>query len=573
MNLFTFIKERVAIEDIAREYVSLKKTGIYYKGTCPFHQEKDASFTISPNKGIFYCFGCHATGDVISFISQMEGCNQFEAAKFLIEKYSIDIPEQLLQEKKDSTFTLDEKNRYFSLCELMAKWCNEQLNQSAQATIYLNDRNIAGATVKQFDIGYFPSGIKAIKYFQRFAQQHGFLIKDLTDAHLLIEGKNHHYSPFEERIVFPITDHLGRYCGFGGRIFQENDERAKYYNSHENSFFNKGALLFGLHQAKKDIQKKGAAFLVEGYTDCITMVQYGYQNTIATLGTACTPQHLKQLSHYADQLYVLFDGDSAGLQAALRLTQLCWDVNINMWVVQLPNNEDPASYLKAGNDLSENIKNAEDIFSFFIRFSTQQFKHQPLKKKMAIVREILNIINAIDDDLKKIILLQEAAFKLSLPFEALAKECHQFHGLPAQKTSVDNSSNEGEKKLFGLLIENPYLLEREDIIIMCSAFSEPLKTIINKYKLLSQKTFAHLTEQLDENEKQLTQQLLITHAQEKVNIELIIREFAKRNWKTIALNTKEKIAEAQKRNDDQEVKVLLQKLQELKKKVLNWSVQ
>ncbi|KKQ20200.1 MAG: primase protein [candidate division TM6 bacterium GW2011_GWA2_36_9] len=265
MNLFTYIKERLSIADVAREYVSFKKAGIYYKGTCPFHQEKDASFTISPHKGIFYCFGCHATGDVISFISQIEGCNQFEAAKLLIEKYSIDIPEQLLQEKKDSTTSLDEKNHYFALCELMAKWCNEQLPQSPQAMAYLTQRNITPATIKHFTIGYFPSGIKAIKQFQRFAHQHDFLIKDLTDARLLMEGKNCHYSSFEERIIFPITDHLGRCCGFGGRVFQKDDDRAKYYNSHENSFFNKGTLLFGLSQAKKAIQQSGKAFTLNNY--------------------------------------------------------------------------------------------------------------------------------------------------------------------------------------------------------------------------------------------------------------------------------------------------------------------
>jgi DNA primase len=576
MNLFTYIKDRITIVEVISEYLSLKKAGIYYKGSCPFHQERDASFTVSPHKGIFYCFGCHATGDVISFLSQMEGCNQFEAAKLLIEKYSLDVPAELLQEKKDSTQTLDEKNHYFALCELMSSWCHKQIKNSLDAQQYLSQRNISPAIVDQFKVGYFPSGLKYIKSFQKYAHEEGFLIKDLTVAHLLNEGNHHFYSPFEDRIIFPITDHLGRNCGFGGRIFKENDERAKYYNSQESALFNKGALLFGLSQAKKAIQKTKQAFLVEGYTDCIAMVQYGYPNTIATLGTACTHQHLKQISHYADELFVLFDGDSAGLKAVLRLTQLCWDVNIDIRVIQLPKNEDPASFLGAGENLKTCIKKAEDIFSFFMHTSTQEFKTQPLKKKLAIVRELMRIINTINDDLKKMILLQDAATKLNLPIETLKNECRKQY--EPEKPSISPEAvtikiSDSEKRMFVVLLEMPDLLQKEIIKIMYQAFSEPLKTIIQIYDETEEKTIPSLLEKLSEEYQQLTQQLLVTHDKEQNDYEKIIKEFAKRNWKKIALNTKEQIALAQKKDDLPQVKVLLQQLQELKKKVLNWSAQ
>ena len=575
MNLFTYIKDRITIVEVINEYVSLKKTGIYYKGPCPFHQERDASFTVSPHKGIFYCFGCHATGDVISFVSQMEGCNQFEAAKLLIEKYSLDVPEELLQEKKDSTQTLDEKNHYFALCELMSNWCQNQLKKSTEAQKYLSQRNISPDIINQFQIGYFPAGPKYIKSFQNYAHEHDFLIKDLVNANLLNEGNHHFYSPFEDRIIFPITDHLGRHCGFGGRIFKVNDERAKYYNSQENALFNKGSLLFGLNQAKKAIQKTKQAFLVEGYTDCIAMSQYGYHNTIATLGTACTHQHLKQISHYADELFVLFDGDSAGLKAVLRLTQLCWDVTIDIRVIQLPKNEDPASFLGAGENLKTSIKKADDIFSFFMHTSTQEFKTQPLKRKLAIVRELVHIINSVQDDLKKMILLQDAATKLNLPIETLKAECRKQYEPAKTNSSAPESIkiNEGEKKMFVLLLEMPELLKKEDIKMMYLAFSNPLKTIIQTYDELEEKTISSLLEKLSEKEQQLTQRLLITHDKEQNDYEKIIKEFAKRNWKKIAHGTKEQLALAQKNNDLPQVKILLQQLQELKKKVLNWSAQ
>ena len=170
-------------------------------------------------------------------------------------------------------------------------------------------------------------------------------------AGILSESKNALYSPFEDRIMFPITDNLGRFCGFGGRTFMPQDERPKYYNSKENNFFTKGSLIFGLNVAKRDIQHKEIVFVVEGYMDCIAMAQHGYTNTVATLGTACTLEHLKQLSRYASYVYVLYDGDAAGQSAILRLTELCWNVNMDLKVIRLPRQEDPASFLAKGKAL------------------------------------------------------------------------------------------------------------------------------------------------------------------------------------------------------------------------------
>ncbi len=576
MNLFDYIKERVAMVDVAREYVSLKKAGIYYKGCCPFHQEKDASFTVSPHKGIFYCFGCHATGDAISFIAQIEGCNQFDAAKLLIEKYQLDIPAELLNEKHKTNVSFDEKNRYFNLCSLVVKWCQEELKKSSFAQQYLTTRNLESKIIDLFEIGYFPSGTYQIKAFIRFMHNNGFLLQDLIDAYIIIEGKGALYSPYEERIIFPISDHLGRHCGFGGRIFKENDERAKYYNSHENNFFNKGSLLFGLQQAKKAIQSTNTVFLVEGYTDCLMMAQNGYPQTVATLGTACTHNHLQKLTHYTETIYVLFDGDNAGFQAMLRLTQLCWDVNIDIRVICLPKNEDPASFLGGGKDLSVHINQSLDIFTFFIQYSTSQFKNQTLKKKIVIIREILNIISTIDDKLKQTLLLQDAALKLNLPLEILKNECNNFYTelSPKQAPKIQVSVSEGEKKLFALILRQPQLLEREEIMIICNAFSEPLKNILVHYQKLAHKSLSQLTELLTEEEKQLTHAIIMAHDKEhNEQSDDIIKNFVKRYWKKISAGTKEKIVQAQQINDEKQVKLLLHHMEDLKKKILNWSVQ
>jgi DNA primase len=204
-----------------------------------------------------------------------------------------------------------------------------------------------------------------------------------------VRGKSAFFSPFEERIIFPICDHLGRYCGFGGRIFKEHDARAKYYNSKESAHFIKGSLLFGLEQAKKEMQKSGTVFLVEGYTDCITMAQYGYTNTLATLGTACTLEHLSALARYVQRVFVIFDGDKAGNDAIIRLTKLCWQVDMELYVICLPSGDDPASFLSKQNSLEPFIQQAQDIFLFFIKTLGEGFTNQPLANKLARIRQLL----------------------------------------------------------------------------------------------------------------------------------------------------------------------------------------
>lgn len=578
MNLFSHIKEQVNMLDVAREYVSLKRAGLYYKGRCPFHQEQDASFTVSPHKEIFYCFGCHATGDVIAFIAQIERCSQLEAARLLIEKYDIEIPQQLLTPETMNIVSNDEKQRYYALCKLVASWCHEQLHQSQAARSYLDSRAINEQITQTFTIGYFPNGPKSIKNLTQYLQPHGFLLKDLLNAGIVNQGATY-YSPFEDRIIFPITDHLGRHCGFGGRIFIPNDERAKYYNSRENNFFNKGALLFGLEQAKDAIQKNESVFLVEGYTDCIGMAQHGYLNTVATLGTACTSTHLQTISRYVDRVYVLYDGDNAGIQAVLRLTSLCWDVNIELWVINLPKGEDPASFLGGGNKMQGLVQQARDIFSFFIQSSSAQFHTQSLKKKLTIVQHMIRIVAHISDQLKRDLLLQEMAHVTHMPFETLRRATRMFN---SEKNTIAPATiepqepvtqiAEHEKKFFALLIKVPRLLNTPESDLLISHMPEPIKSALHA----AQKTPEHATSSalagVSPVEQQILNSILMTHESMQENEqETIIHECIKQYWKIVSSELKERIIHAQKNNDLLTVTALLNQFQELKKNIVNRS--
>lgn len=576
MNLFIFLKDRLNIIDIIKDYVAIKRAGIYYKGPCPFHHEKDASFTVSPHKGIFYCFGCHASGDAISFIAQIEGCGQLEAAKLIIDKYNIEVPQELLAVNKDLIADSEQKNRYYTLCQAITQWLMQELHNNQDAQTYITKRSVSNTIQKQYELGYFsPENIKSL---QRFMQKNGFLVKDLIDNHILIDGPNGIYSPFEDRIIFPIFDHLGRCCGFGGRVFKPHDERAKYYNSRENSFFNKSKILFGLHNAKRAIQKSKETFLVEGYFDCIAMAQYGYPNSVATLGTACSSEHLKIIAHYTETLNVIFDGDNAGLQAMLRLTQLCWNVNINIRIICLPKNEDPASFLTAGGDLTPYIAQAKDIFDFFISHAGDTFKQQSLKGKLSVVRELLEIIDTIDDRLKQTILLKNAAEKLEVPYEVLVREKAQ-QKRPVQyssqvpEISAKNIMAVTEKKLFVLILENPSLLERTDIALLLELLPEEFKNILSRYKSLEIKTCAMLMDAVSDEDKKIVCELVITYdtiAEE--DPEFIITNTMQHYWKNLNQKIKEKITQANEQNDPQKVTQLLEHLQELKKKMVTRSL-
>lgn len=585
MNIFSFIKSRVPILDVINSYTALKKAGHYWKSQCPFHTEKTGSFTVSPHKDIFYCFGCHASGDVISFITKIENCSPLEAAKFLADRYNIEIPAAISYE--EPTQTQENKKRYFDLCELSARWCHEHLLKSSAVIHYLNKRFIDAKSISYFMIGYFPGGLQATKQFIQDMGRHNILIDSLLEANILMRGKNIFYSPFEDRIMFPIKDHLGNFCGFGGRIFKENDSRPKYYNSHENDYFAKGSLLFGFDLAKKEIQKKELVFLVEGYTDCIAMVQKGYGNTVATLGTACTAEHLKQLARHATQLYVLYDGDNAGQQAVLRLAPLCWQATIDLKVVRLPQGEDPASFLSKNNNLAPLIEQATDIFVFFIETLGKDFKNKTLSDKLALTRKILDTIQTLEDPLKQDILLKRAADFLDIPFESLKKEGTK---LAKGQSKVENevkkivqaspivsldSLPKLEKKIFFAIMNNIQLFNNGNAWYLLTFLPRPLRDILQildaEKRYNATITFIQFFDKLQDQEKRVVSKLLLEvdlQAEERT-FEVLLTQLQKKHWKVIVNNIKLKIEQAKKQADSEYVQELINEFLNLRKKLIS----
>lgn len=578
MNLFNFIKSQLQIVQVINEYTTLKQAGVYWKGICPFHSEKTPSFTVSPHRDIFYCFGCHTSGDVISFIAKVENYSQIEAAKFLSERFSIAIPKEISKEFNSSEISNEQKDRYFSICYEVARWCHENLNKSTEALNYMTKRGFSKENISKYAVGYFPGGQTNIKSLLKAMLKQGILADDLIKCSIIMESKGSFYSPFEERIMFPISDQLGRFCGFGGRVFKENDDRAKYYNSHENSYFNKGSLLYGLDLAKKTIQEKGYAFLVEGYTDCIAMAQSGYQNSIAALGTACTIEHLKLLSRFAQKIYVLYDGDQAGQKAILRLTEMCWNVNMEVRVVSLLDKEDPASFLNKNGDLQKLVDSAKDIYSFFIESSSENFSTKNLNEKIWTVKKLLDIIRNIDDQLKRDILLQEIATKLNVPLESLKNKFES--DVPRKNTDFEsahdiNSDNSPQERLFAVIINNFNLLTPE-YYYLCDFFDSPSKEILSKLISLKEVNeevvFTDFWDKLDEGEKVFVNKSLMENQNQKdlsANFKNSILQFQKKNWKNISHLIKLKLIQAQKNSDPVMINKIITEFDKLKKKLIN----
>ena len=594
MSIFDFVKSKLSILDVVLDYVPLKQAGTYWKGSCPFHQETDASFTVSPDKQIFYCFGCQAGGDLIAFVAKVENVSQIEAVTLLVEKQNLEIPDAVKQEFGKISQNSDKKDQYFQACKAAAVWMHDQMINSCVAQNYLERRNITLESAKRFKIGYMPGGMNMMNKFLKDLARQNILLKDLIDAGVVSQGRTTVYSPFEERILFPIHDALGRCCGFGGRVFHEKDERAKYYNSRESQWFAKGTLLFGLDLAKRAMQQEEKAFLVEGYTDCVAMVQNGYKNTVATLGTACTVDHLKTLSRYIKTLYVLYDGDAAGQKAILRLTELCWQASLELSIIKLPSNQDPASFLESGGDIKKMIAGASDILTFFVNSLGGQFWGKPLSEKLTLCDKMIHVVARVNDRFKQDLLLQQVASVTQVPFESLKQLLARHHSASRRnelrrddqeekrsldsresKESVFKSISALEQSIVSHLInsvtsDSPLLIEKD----LLPYFSKQVQWILEKIEAFSitkseaPKTFDIFIDTIDDQEAKdwvIEQSFVVEDdSNRQALLESLLFRFRKRNWKKIVLDIKKRIFEAKQKNDKEELTLLLSSFLNLK---------
>ena len=349
----SFIDELVArnpIEDVVGQYVSLRRSGGNMFGLCPFHGEKTASFSVAPDKGMYYCFGCHKGGGVVNFMMEVEGLSYPDAVRALAKRAGMEVPED---EQYQSRYRQQE--RLWALMKEAGRFFHAQLYApgGAHGLAYVQKRGLSKGILTQFGVGYAPNSWNALVDAMRAK---GYTDQELRDADLVGEKNGRIYDRFRNRIMFPIIDVRGNVIGFGGRIMKKDDNAAKYLNSPETLIFNKRKNLFGLNVAKKS--KLGYLILVEGYMDAIALHQYGFDCAVASLGTSLTEEHAVLLSRYTEQVVLIYDGDEAGQRATRRAIPMLEKAGIGVKVLKMRDAKDPDEYLKKfGADKFKNLLN------------------------------------------------------------------------------------------------------------------------------------------------------------------------------------------------------------------------
>lgn len=589
-GLFSFVKNNIEILHVAQDLTTLKRAGNYWKGKCPFHHEKTGSFTVSPHKHIFYCFGCHVGGDVISLTMKMENCSSIEAIEYLIKKYQLTIPETY----KDIHWQTVQKkqNSYHAIYDMIVAWCKAQLKLDQTSMNYLSQRGFQQNIIDQFSIGYFPPN--SINKLLTHTQKNNFLADDLIEAKIISPHKSGLYSSFEGRIIFPIYDHFGQAVALGGRIIPNNDianTKAKYYNSPETDYFAKGSILFGLDKAKNAIQEAGKAFLVEGYLDCLAMAQAGYRNTIATLGTACTLSHLKTVSRYTQQLYIIYDSDRAGQDAILRITELCWQVDIDLKVIRLPNGDDPASFFMHGHDLKPYINNAANIFDYYINSLSLSLSDSSTAQKINAIQKLLRIIKTIESPIAQDLLLQQASTTCNISITALKHELIRLDQKNSSKpdqilpTALAHHQAKAptpvpmdlEKKIFCAIMNDITILKKHHADYLITYMPEPLRSLLNTLENhLATDQDAHVNNFfniLSDADQSFISQLLLSEESSQISpgqFNQLVIQLQKKHWKIIVRDIKKRISEAEKSKDQVKVATIMQDFLLLKKQLLEY---
>ena len=347
------------IEEVVSDFVSLKKRGQNWVGLCPFHEDRNPSMYVSPRLGIYKCFVCNAGGNAVNFVMNHEHISYPEALTLLAKKYHIPIEEELpktpeeleAQSIRDSLYTLNLFAENYFINQLF----DTEEGQNIGLT-YLKERGLNEATTRKFKIGYSPEGWDS---FYAHALKSGFKLEHLLETGLVKKTESGKYFDFfRGRIMFPIHNTIGKTIGFGGRILKSDEKIAKYFNSPESEVYHKSNVLYGFHLARKAIRSLDNVYLVEGYTDVISMNASGVENVVASSGTALTQNQIKLIASQTNNITILFDGDPAGIKASLRGIDLLLDSNLNIHVVPLPDGEDPDSFARKTGDqeLQEYLK-------------------------------------------------------------------------------------------------------------------------------------------------------------------------------------------------------------------------
>ena len=420
------IIESANIVDVIQEYVSLKKRGANFLGLCPFHAEKTPSFSVSPTKGIYKCFGCGKGGNVVNFIMEHEKLNYVEALKILAKKYLIDIVEKELTEQ--DLIQKNDRESMMIVSDFASEYFKNTLHKHEEGKTvglsYFRERAFREDLINKFQFGYCPSGKNT---FTNYAKSQGYKLEYLVKTGLTIQKDDWTADRFSERVIFPIHNLSGRVIAFGGRTLKSDKNIAKYLNSPESDIYKKSKVLYGLYFAKKAILSKNCCYLVEGYTDVVSMHQSGIENVVASSGTSLTVDQIRLIKRFTNNITVLYDGDEAGIKASLRGIDLILEQSMNVKALLFPEGEDPDSYSKKMNatELSHFIEfNEKDFIAFKTDLLLEEAKKDPIKRAH-LIQDIVQSIAVIPERIVRQVYIKECSVRLEMAEQIINAEVNK----------------------------------------------------------------------------------------------------------------------------------------------------
>jgi DNA primase len=400
-NTIQKVNDAADILDVVGSFIKMKKRGSNYLGNCPFHNEKSPSFTVSPSKGIYKCFGCGKAGNVITFVQEHEKLTYPEAITWLAKRYHIEIEETALSNEAKEQKQIEESLRIINT--YAANYFKALLfdNEEGQAVglTYFKERSFRNETIEKFQLGYC---LEDKSHLATQAVAKGYSKDLLVKAGLVYDRYEKLQSVYAGRVIFPIHNQSGRVIGFGARILKSNEKAPKYINTPENEIYHKSQTLYGIFFSKNAINKQDECLLVEGYTDVISLHQSGVENVVASSGTSLTEEQLKLIKRYTKNLTIVYDGDAAGIKAALRGLDMAIEQGLNVHVVLLPDSHDPDSYIQAVGNEAFNVyikENKKDIILFKLEASLKEANDDSIKKTALIndIAETLAKINKVEE--------------------------------------------------------------------------------------------------------------------------------------------------------------------------------
>ena len=509
------------IVDVISESVILKKSGRNFFGLCPFHSEKTPSFSVNAGKQIFHCFGCSAGGNVLSYVMKYHGTTFPEAAKMMARKYNITIETKEIDPAIKRQLHL--KENLFRLNKIVMGTYFDELKNSKTGEIarqYLNDRGILDNTIELFRLGFSPDNwdtivkvLKERKISKNIAVQSGLILER--------KQNNGYYDRFRNRIMFPIFDINMQVAGFGGRVM--DDSMPKYMNSPETPVYNKSRILYGLHASKQFCRQEGLVYIVEGYFDFLSLYQHGIKNTVASLGTALTADHVRILKGYAPRMVLVFDSDTAGINAAKRSIKIFMNEGVDTRILVLPQGNDPDSYVvkhgqKAFNELA---LNAKTMMQFLLQVSIDAHGLS-VEGRIQILEDMKKQLILIQDSALRSLYVKELAETLNIDEKAvLEKVREQYLSHPEKKSFLSEGkkqdakleSDRREEQMISLMLNYPEIIDEiKDKEVLDYFYSEKLKCLARKILSMDPKKEAFITNVMAGMENTEDQELIASYA-------------------------------------------------------------